>query len=644
MPQVWIGGTEIYLDADKLPEFTYSLTDISDPSKVRGARSTSFEIPATNAVRQALGGVTMSEGAALSASFRIGEAGATLFNGTCTPVEWSDDSITVNAFSDNAGWAQDAKGTKLQDVNLGISELVTETYQRDSWTDQERADCYPLICYGSFEDRSSAHNVTVAKLRPAVRVHRLLNKFFNDRGYTVRAVGRLARHWKGLILPNTGKVKIAQETLDASTASVQGTAGLTPVVYSLWPSTAPADYPAPVVITDPGGNMTGNVYTAPVDMRLRIRVNGTNIHSGGSFGTQQSQRITVYRPNLSNLQLGGFTYYAIGPTWTQTFNDQTVWEGDVAMGDQVAVGIYSAGSLYSCFTDATVTFEPASIDFTEGVKFDISGSAPKMSVGELIGGLCNVLRLVVSTDDSTHTVTFSYYNDFAKSPADGIDWRDRLDQTELIKVQPAIPSSWLFRFKEDSNDLYLRGYAEVNDRGYGDTDWDIPMGVDKPVEIEVPFAATISKMRFGNIIIPAMRKEGPYYQQDFYEYQPRLLVMDGTVDAFWRHDGTDMTYAPNTYFVGITANDISLSFGRESDPGGNKAGTVEKEWSEFIRRSYSPMLQVKVRVYDDEFLSFSFGRPRLVHDGWHYRWCYVQEVKGKRFGDESFVECELIPV
>jgi hypothetical protein len=43
-------------------------------------------------------------------------------------------------------------------------------------------------------------------------------------------------------------------------------------------------------------------------------------------------------------------------------------------------------------------------------------------------------------------------------------------------------------------------------------------------------------------------------------------------------------------------------------------------------------------------MNFEFARPRLVNDGYGNVWMYVQQIKGKTFGDDSPVECELIPV
>jgi hypothetical protein len=44
-------------------------------------------------------------------SIRIGDGGQVLFEGVCTPVEWSEDRVSIAAFGDNADWIGKAKNT-----------------------------------------------------------------------------------------------------------------------------------------------------------------------------------------------------------------------------------------------------------------------------------------------------------------------------------------------------------------------------------------------------------------------------------------------------------------------------------------------------------------------------------------------------
>ena len=85
--RLYIGGTEVQLAPDELPEFTYSLIEIIDPSKTRGSTSTTFDIPNTNATRIALGGPAMSETVAGEQSIRIGDGGQVLFEGPACSIK-----------------------------------------------------------------------------------------------------------------------------------------------------------------------------------------------------------------------------------------------------------------------------------------------------------------------------------------------------------------------------------------------------------------------------------------------------------------------------------------------------------------------------------------------------------------------------
>jgi len=654
MPKVTIGDTEVFLPADRLPEFSYSLFDLTDPSKVRGARSTTFEIPATNAARQELGGVTLAEASPGPLPLRIGDGGVTIFGGTAVPTEWGDDVITVNAFGDNAGWFSAAKGTRIQDLDLGVSETINAAYQIASWTDEEQADVYPLIDYGGFADRTASFNVGVQKLRPGIRVHRILTEFFQSNGFTVKAVGTLRRHWKKLFLPNTGRIQMSDQYLAGNSATLTGSGALSMQEwYTLgFPPSPPPPFnapqvlpPTPVTETDPGGNVSGTIYTAPLNQRMRVVIDGTITFISGlfPFGNDETFRLVVYFNNSDYQPLAQYEFTVSGPVYTFNLNDYIVWEGDILQGTSIGLGIYNTTGEKSAVANVTVKYEVVNVEYQEDVQLDIAGVAPKMSVGDLISGLCNILRLTVRTDDTTHEVTFSYYDEYAKSTVEGIDWRDRIDHGGLEKMQPQVPSVYNFAFKDDNNDQYLRDFKEAQDREYGSLRYEVG-GKDGEQDVEVPFAATVQRMTFGNLVLPAMRKEGPYYQQDIYEWQPRILVLDGVEAGTWTFDSVVRTQYPRSYFVGGQGRDISLAFGEEVENGGAVPGTVARRWREYIRRITSPRLRARVRVFDDEFMGFSFDRPRLVHDGWHQRWMYVAEVKGKRFGEDSYTECELIPM
>jgi hypothetical protein len=639
MAKVTIGATEVNLAAKDLPEFSYSLNELTDPAKLQGSRSTTFNVPATNAAKEVLGGASLAEQADATHDFRIGDGGAVIFQGKCSPVEWTDDAIRILAVGDNAGWMSAAKGTKLSDLELGSSGVVTDQYQRDSWTDYSGIDVYPLIDYGSFVDRSSTHSVATQKLRPGLRTWRLLQRFFADNGYSVEVKGGLSRVWRKMYLPNTTD-KINGDAPYLASKSVRQTM-VSGYSYSGYPVAIPTD----TIASDPAGIATANSITPIVGTRYRVTVSG-DIYITRTFSNFAPSKVLVYVYDVTSAsaKLQKIVDIPLGSAnETVSLNNLVLGELDIVSGRtyRVTFGVFNSAFGHTINVGRwEVKWDMVQAEYIENITLDLKTCAPKMTVAELVSGMVNTQRLIVSTDDLSHVVTFSYLDDFLEEAGNGIDWRQRIDHGKPpAKVQPEVPSTFEFRYKEDKGDAYLVDFADRNDIGFGDVDY-ITGGVDKPVQIEVPFAATFQDVRFNGLVIPCLARQGPYYQQDYYSFVPRILVLADLSPGDWIHDGQAQTQYPRSYFAGTQAGDASLCFADDR----GREGTVATRWRDYLRRITSPYLRAEVRVYDDEFMGFAFGRPRLVHDGYHQVWCYVQSVKGKRFGQDEPVECELIPM
>jgi hypothetical protein len=207
-----INGQDVYLDADNIPEFSYSLNELTDFTKVKGSSSTTFDIPASNAARAGLGGVAIQERSLGEVPIRIGDGGQVLFEGICVPMEWTDDSIKVVAYGDNATWFDRAKTTKCVDVNLGNTNTINtgvillRWFQGQGDLESELNDYnffFPLIDYGSMGAYTATTNITIDKIRWAVSVRALIKKFFNDAGFSVIIKGRLNSLWNRLSMPSS---------------------------------------------------------------------------------------------------------------------------------------------------------------------------------------------------------------------------------------------------------------------------------------------------------------------------------------------------------------------------------------------------------------------------------------------------------
>jgi hypothetical protein len=295
-----------------------------------------------------------------------------------------------------------------------------------------------------------------------------------------------------------------------------------------------------------------------------------------------------------------------------------------------------AGTTFT-FTGSTSTVDPV-----QDVSYYVSSAiAPSLNIGDVISALANILRLVITTDQLTNTVTFQHYDDYLLDVSAGVDWSDRLSHNDLpAKVMPEVPERYLFKYTTDDKDerlLNYNGEAEWTAEGRYDT-----TGREDEKVTTVKFAATQQGTRFGGVVVPVIKEVDKV--TDYVKCKPRILVHGGYSvpggTAVTLSGVGGLTYAPRYYFAGSGGLDINLGFG--DDVG--RIGTLNRYWRASLLRATKPYLRGEFRVYDDEFMNFEFAKPRLVNDGYGSVWMYVQTIKGKRFGDDDLVECDLIPV
>jgi hypothetical protein len=676
-----INGQDVYLDGDNIPEFTYSLNELTDFTKVRGSSSTTFEVPASNSARVGLGGPAMQEQAIGEVPIRIGEGGQVLFEGVCKPMEWTEDSVQVVAYGDNATWFDRAKSTKCVDVDMGLTlpmsmAVVSAFWQAEQATNLSTLETvnysFPLIDYGSMGSFTGSTSVTLDKIRFAASVRALLEKFFKDNGFTLKVKGTLAALWPRLMLPSAShnyqvsdfvQVASASQTILLSINNYQvlpfqtGIIGLDTIEYR-------SGLFDPLISPNLNVGSFFSTINAVPDVNVTVSVTGrfTIVRDASTVNSGTSLRFRLYNQTDSSL----FNEVIIAevsipvPPGIGTFSidlDQQLFVGaNIENAKTYAVSVAAVPFTQSVTTGyqgcqlymeagTTITFTGSPVTFTElidGVSFKVSSAiSPSLNIGDVISALANILRLVITTDQLTNTVTFQHYDDYLLDVSAGVDWSDRLSHNDLpAKVMPEVPERYLFKYTSDDKDerlLNYNGEAEWTAEGRYDT-----TGREDEKVTTVKFAATQQGTRFGGVVVPVIKEVDKV--TDYVKCKPRILVHGGysvpggTVVTLSGVGG--LNYAPRYYFSGSGGLDINLGFG--DDVG--RIGTLNRYWRASLLRATKPYLRGEFRVYDDEFMNFEFARPRLVNDGYGSVWMYVQTIKGKRFGDDDLVECDLIPV
>jgi hypothetical protein len=643
-----INGQDVYLDGDNIPEFSYSLNELTDFTKVKGSSSTTFDIPASNGARVGLGGVAMQEQPIGEVPIRIGEGGQVLFEGVCVPTEWTDESIKVVAYGDNATWFDRAKSTKCVDVDLGNTGAITTASIVNTWVAEQadlqaqlisRSHFYPVIDYGSMGAYASTTNITLGKIRWAASVRALLQKFFNDAGYSVTINGRLSNLWNRLMLPSAGHTYKAVNNTATIYAASDGVVN----PFDVLPSVINTLGEVSNLFILPSSGTTAAIRTT-IDGRITVAYS-IRLRYTVFFPDEQPQMNlfildglnilvsrTILLPNAQGVN--EVTIEGVLDSVSIVANTQTL----VVTGDFVDT---NGPSILEGST-LTYTVNPVNAtDIYDGVTYSVSSAiAPSLSVADVISSLATMLRLVITTNQLTNEVTFQHYDDYLLDPSEGVDWSDRLSHNTLpAKVRPETPERFVFKYADDDKDERLFNYNDETNwtaEGVYDTD-----GRDEEKVSTLKFAATQQGERFGSATVPVIKEVDKVI--DYVKCKPRILVHGGfttsaaTVMTF---AGAARTYCPRFYFAGSGGNDINIGFGNDA----GRLGTLERFWRASLIRAVKPYLKGEFRVYDDEFMNFEFARPRLVNDGYGNVWMYVQVVKGKKFGDDDLVDCELIPV
>lgn len=648
-----IDGTEIDIARDELPRFTYSTEDLDDIAAIRGSRSTTLRVPATNRNRRILGGYAMSEAHRTGMDFKVVDGSAVQFDGTAYVRERSDAEATFIAVGDNAGWISAIGGVKLREIAMGGTDIIDRSYVIGTWTDENDPLYFPVIDYGNLEFRPWLDNVEFQYLRPAIRPWKFITKAFADKGYHIGASGRFAPLWKKLVMPNVNKTIPISDSYKASTSATFSSGGqaLGIIANNTW-----VEVGFGIVNDDPSGAYTGGGrYTVPftlsTSISLRLSARAINLNGGAMTVTVQLYNFTTNDviqqrtyPPLSPLNAGIAEVF--------TFNPLTV-----AVGNQIGFRIRYV-RLLDPGDNASLTIESASciyntmaVEYQSGVQLDIASQAPDLKVIDVLKWICSLYCIRVSTRGSA--ITLSHYDDAMADPSDGFVDLSRRTTGLAVKVTDQTPSRVLFLHERDDKDRLVNFLLSTQgDYGAGDALIDVGGDGDEK-EVKVGFASTAMAIVLDEIEVPAMRNEdselsGSYYA-DTYAWRPRLLVADGLQPSLWNYAGGQLTEAPRCYSYdtgnGGAYSSLFGSIARDADEATSGGiGNVSRHWVERVRRWAGPRLQVLAYWHDHEVASLDLCKPVRVHDGQMPGYYYLMELEQHRFGMGIASRTTLVPL
>ena len=659
-----IDGTGIYLNGDQLPAFTLSLNDLTDPSKIRGARSTTLRLTNTKEVRRVFSTQPMRvPSRADDQVLRIGDGGVDLYRATVVPVNTDRNEVEAIAVGGNASWFDYAKRTKLREFDFGQSGTLFGDDMAATWTDAESLLYFPLVDFGALELRAATFNVLPERLRPAFRAHRVINEALAPAGYTMQPRGRLAKYWhKLVIMQPTDKVRTADFYGNPHGAVLSGSAALAMPITTL--GTAPAVYLFGLEVEDPDNRVGGGLtYTMGPEGTIDVRASMIAVDFDPFSPPPVGEIFT--------LTLYDATAGAALATYSQAYTSgDTMWfnhtfEGiAVPNGNEIYFGVQKdPGSTYTdpyypsvyargCFSPADALYSPQFYPYGLGYGYRpivINSAMPSLTLMDLITALSNDQCLAFVTNAGSGVIEVWEDREYFRKPAAGMPWRDwrgRIDHTSApAKVVDDNPIRVLFRFAEDDGDetaLLLREstpYPEL-----GNADFINPRGYGKETEVSLPFAASAMDQLFGlsGCRVPVMRAKDGAFQVDDFGRTMRLLVADGLATGNWTFNFSSRTTYPRCYFTDPSDHGTAIHFDTAT---AGYPGTVARNWADRLRRLRdSRVLDCTALLRDSELQDFDHGVPTLVDDGSGPAWYYVQEISGHQFGQNKPTRVLLVEI
>lgn len=671
-----LDNVEVFPEGDQDPAITFSLNDLTDPSRIRGLRSTTTKVVNTKSLRRVIGSDRMLSGRRSTRPvLRKIDGGVEQFRAEVVAKLHDQNVAELLALGGNSSWIEWARRTKLDTFDFGYSAPVTRSMQESSWTDEDSIVTFPLINFGKLTDRLGTYDVSVETLRPGFRFARVLEEVFASIGYRVAARGRLSREWPklGFIQP-TDKVrsfspeggaffaKVTPEDTDGDPEQTLATAvNTTPPTFIHFEGTS---YAPPSQFSD-ALLAVNQYYEASFNTRLRVSLENITIRSWNP--AMEGSRVSfVLWEKTQSIPLGiiesdplisapGTPGFPASPIVVNGTFPEAVLEA----GRRVSVGLWNSNGNTGLLANVTIGYEeegfvrflPVLIPYVEGEPLVINTAMPSLSVLDLITGLVKNRVLVVDTDATTRTVNFFRFDDYFLRPSTAgktRDWTDRLDTTSPpAKLVDDVPSRIRYRMEEDREDLSLAGAAAyVPAPGLGNADEEVE-GYGPEIEVKVPWAPTAMGFVFDTMRVPVMLDKSADYREDSFDRTLRFLIFDGVrSDGGWTHDGVPTSTYPVAYFGWPEDDAIPVGFGNGIVFGDEvSSGTLEAYGSRAAALRRSRILQANVIIRPHEMIRFNHGIPTLFDDGSGPAWYYVQEVRNFRFrGRAISVSCLLVEI
>lgn len=515
MTRLFIENYELDINANFSQQITFAVDDL----QYLDSKSTSFTktivLPATANNNNLLGNifefsnsnlyidgqpnVLYNFNAAKSANARIEIDGMQVMKGIMRLLEIVIDGdrceYEVALFGELGGLISAFGSKKLTDLNLSeYNHNYNVTNIQNSWNNAGTGSgyYYPLIDYGNVSPISNASfykkSFYYTAFRPAFFVRELLDKMLTDAGYTWESAFFDTNYFKSLIIPNNqSRLKFNREVIFESQ------------MINAFSFTNAQVLTHNNIYTDLFSNVSNQVFTytplTAFDGTLNFNVRGTyTITNTNPSDTQLRAgfaKVRVYKNNAlyyeDNRQFGGQVavaglgtqpVYSLNLRYTGIpiqFSQNDTWKIQM---DMVANSGATINVVLNSSSGASIlTTNPILVSAQYDDFLLVSSTLPaNIFQKDFFTSILKMFNLMVTEDKykEKHIVITPYYQFYNTDRTTFIDWSDKVDRSQVIKIKPMSEINaryYQLKYKQDSdyyNEEYRKKYAE----NYGDRIYD----------------------------------------------------------------------------------------------------------------------------------------------------------------------------
>ena len=546
MTRIFIEDNELDINANFSQMINYSIDDLNNLDSKTTSFTKTIILPGTAKNNRLLGNifefansnytvngknVNYNFNASKSAKARIEVNGLQVLKGTLRLMEIIIDGefveYEVALFGELGGFFSKLGASKLTDLDFSAyNHQYNVTNIESSWNNAGNGSgyYYPLIDYGNTSPATDTNffkkNFYYTAFRPAFFVREYIDKIITSAGYTWQSNFFNTNFFKRLIVPNN-QSRLAYKKTRIFNGVPSGTivGGGIPIINQLeanfttadnktWTYTGATTFSGSVNLKLAGTwRISNQTILGNKVVRFNLYKNGVFLCNDNTFfGTPPSQigglgNATTLVPFSFSVNYAPFNSF-----FTLATNDTfSVTMDSVSGTDAISVNITGI----SMTLDGSPTLTPANYNDN----LIVSDSLPKgILQKDFFASILKMFNLMVTEDKFTEKklVIEPYVSFYDLDRTSYIDWSDKLDHSQVIKIKPMseINSRYYdIKFKQDA-DNFNEQYRKKFVVGYGDFRFDNQLEFAKDTSTtEVIFSASPLVGYSGNDkIFPAIYK------------------------------------------------------------------------------------------------------------------------------------------